>query len=144
MAVSKMKLIEVTQAAKEILFDKQRIFEFRNKPNKHLARLLWEKKPGSFLPEFMVSSKGETVSMTNYKLHVIADYYEHDYYTQVLIPPKIEEFLDGIAIPKMQKECVFGLEKPISLQKLKFSNFKFKTRQGTGFRQVNSRILQML
>lgn len=42
--VSKSKLLGVTMAARKVMFAKQQFFEFRDKPNKHLAQILAESR----------------------------------------------------------------------------------------------------
>lgn len=73
---SKLKLIEVTQAARELMFSKQRTFEYRDTPNMFLAKILSDKHSRTLMPTYLMSRGGTMVDAVQDKLRIFADYYE--------------------------------------------------------------------
>lgn len=68
--IAKLKLKEVTQASKEIMFAKQNILELS------LAKLFSDEKGGTSLLDTIICKEGVKVSLISDKLQVFADYYE--------------------------------------------------------------------
>lgn len=59
--ISKLHLMEASLAAKSMLYAKQHLFEYREKPNKQLARILAQHTSMQPLSDCMVTSNGDEV-----------------------------------------------------------------------------------
>lgn len=70
MEVSKLKLIEATQATRVIMFSKQRLFEYWDKPSTFLAKILSDKYTKTSMPTHLSSRDGAMVDGAQDKLQV--------------------------------------------------------------------------
>lgn len=78
--LSKLKLLEASQAAKDIMLGKQRVFKYRNKPNRCLAKLLQEKEEFR-IPYQMMTPHGEVTVQIRDKLTNFENFHEYLYYS---------------------------------------------------------------
>lgn len=115
---SKLKLAEATQAAREIMFGRQRAFEFRDKPSKCLMRLLSEEKRESRMPACMINKERQKVKAISNKLQVFVGCYEDLYKSSSPEEERIGKFLDNVTIPKMMGEHRQSLEQTITAQEI--------------------------
>lgn len=76
------------------MYARQRAFEYRNKPNKSLARLFSEEKGGSTLPGTMTTRDGLKVSENDAKLQTFVDFYQELYKILNPEPERVTKFLD--------------------------------------------------
>lgn len=97
--ISKLKLIEASCAAKSIMYARQQMFDFRDKPNKLLARILAQGHLRQSIPGVMISKTGEEVCLLGDKLKVFSEYYNDLYKSTQPDENVIQCFLSGIEIP---------------------------------------------
>lgn len=142
MAISKLKLTEASQEAKEIIFAKQRLFEFRDKSNKLLAKLLAHQKGSSGLPESMKSTRGELVHSVKEKLQVFVDSYEELCKSLQPAETEVDNFLNSIRIPRMTQEHGFALGKPITPQEIERAILKLKSNRSPGLDGLTAKIYE--
>lgn len=69
--VSVLKLIEATHAAKDVMYARQHILKYRDKPNKQLARILAESRENQVIPDIMVTKGGAEVGLLKNKFKKI-------------------------------------------------------------------------
>lgn len=73
--LGKLNLLEASQAAKSLLYAKQHLFEYRDRPNKQLANVLAQSKSMQSMSDSMVTINIEKVISMPDKLKVFAEYY---------------------------------------------------------------------
>lgn len=96
--LSDLQLLETSQAAKSLLHAKQRIFEFRDKPNKQLSKNLAQKNITQPLLEVMYAENGELSTISD-KLQGFVGYYNHLYESSYPLKMDCRCFLDPINLP---------------------------------------------
>lgn len=93
------KLLDASQAAKEIMYARQHFFEYHDKPNKQLAQVLAEDKGQHKMPEVMMNKDGEKLAALEDKLCIFAPYYTELYKSMDLSEENIKSFLDIVDFP---------------------------------------------
>lgn len=88
-----LELLESTIAAKEIMYSKQKVFDFPDKPRKHLAQLLTNPQDQTWAGQ-MRYSDGRTTSDLEDKLEIFAQFCEHLYASTSPPQSAINAFLD--------------------------------------------------
>lgn len=84
-------LMDAYYIAQDIMFSKQKIFEFRDKPGKNLARILSEKPRKTFLPP-MRQSDGKLVDETIDKLRIFHAYFNNLYIAESVLTEMLDIF----------------------------------------------------
>lgn len=72
--VNKLRILEASRAAKSILYIWQQIFKHRDKPNKHLARILVQGRYTQSFQEITLRKDGNEARTVCDKLHMISAY----------------------------------------------------------------------
>lgn len=103
------------KAEKDILFAKQRLFEFGNKPNRLLARLARNVPPKSFITA--VQDENNQRQMNNIQINNRFERFYEKLYTSELEPVKFKEghFLNNLTLPQLSEDQAGLLEGPITL-----------------------------
>lgn len=114
------------------MYSKQRIFEYRDKPNTLLARMLSTKQEGIRIPQSLITNKGMKVDSVPDKLQVFVEYYQQLYKNAGLGMGKIEEYLNKVPIPKLQEGDKQGLNLSISIQEVKWASSNLKVGKTPG------------
>lgn len=70
-------LIDIQSAAKDIMFSRQRLYEFRDRPGKNLAQILAEHSAKDLIPQML--QDGLYTNTIQGKLQVFSDYYKELY-----------------------------------------------------------------
>lgn len=75
--INRLKLVEASCVAKELMNARHQYFEYRDKPNKHLDGVLAESRGKQTVPEVMISDDGKGGGGESLKdvLKVFSDYY---------------------------------------------------------------------
>lgn len=76
----KLKLVEVRRISKQLLYVKQKLFEFGNKPGKYLPNLLVPKGEGIRIPG-LKNNYGEEINSAKEKVLKYTKYYKVLYQT---------------------------------------------------------------
>lgn len=97
--VAKLKLVEATQVANYIMYIKHKTFEYRDKPNAHLARISLGVRRKYFLPECMTAMDGREVRSIKDKLKTFADYCQEQYTSS-----ELDRFLNKVKIPNLMDD----------------------------------------
>lgn len=91
--VCKFKQIEASQAIMSLMYARQKFFDYRDKPNKQLARLLAQAQSNSVTPEAMFTAEGQEVRNLPDKLKIFTEYYKKLYETTNPTESDIDLFL---------------------------------------------------
>lgn len=130
--MAKFKLIEASQVAKQIMYSKQRTFEYRDKPNTLLARMLTTKQESFRLPLSMTTYKGIQVDSVPDKLQVFVEYYQQLYQSSGPEMEKIKDFVSRVPIQVFQEGDRQRLNQPISVQEEDWAINNLKVRKAPG------------
>lgn len=68
-----LKLVQAPMAAKSVMYYRQQYFEYRDKPNKLMARVLDQGNPRTTIPDVMFTKPGKKVSFVEDKLEVFTE-----------------------------------------------------------------------
>lgn len=72
--IHKVKLIEVSQMARNVMYPKQKVFRYRDKPNTYLGQVLAEVKEKPSFPDFMLLKDRAGVNTLQCKLKISSEY----------------------------------------------------------------------
>lgn len=128
----------MSKAAKEIMYARQRLFEFQDKPNKMLANLLPEQKDRSKLPNFLQTSRGDLVKPETEKFAVFGNSYETLYTSLDSNRIKIDEFLSSLEIPQIAQNHKLILVAPITPFEIDQAISKLKPNRSPGLDGLTS------
>lgn len=109
------------------MFIKQRTFEYRNKPNKYLAKLFTQEKRGSIIPYFIISE-----TKLKDKLAVFEGYYERLYGNSNPEGDDTDKCLDSIIVPKIKEEHRQVLNHLVTVQEIDWSINRLKLGKTPG------------
>lgn len=74
-----VKTVDATQAVRDVMCAQQNIIEYRDKPNKHLGRVLADRKEQYSFTETMINKEGQIVKDLEGKLNIFSGYYANLY-----------------------------------------------------------------
>lgn len=110
----KLKLMSATFAAKDLLYAKQHYFEYRDKPNKLVAKILLESVDKPVIMEVMFSSDGTLATFVPGKLCLFMNYYMMLYTSQDPSEGDLKCFFENIKCPTLLKDHMVGLDSQIA------------------------------
>lgn len=90
------KMLDATQASREIMYARQKLFEYRDKPNKQPARVLAETRGQTWLAGKMVNKAAKIVDILKKKLNVFSTYYTDLFKSVELFFEDIQSFLEKV------------------------------------------------
>lgn len=118
--------------AKDIMFGKQRAFEYRNKPHRCLANLLRQEKGNFKNPSQINTPAGEVAIHSKEKIKVFESFYKHLYNSAEPDGFSIECFLTKIEVPKITDYHRQGLNNPITAQEIDWAIDNLKSGKAPG------------
>lgn len=127
-----IKLLEVSGVAREIMYNKQNIFEYRDKPNKHLARLLATSERKLCILDTMFLRDGSEATTVTDKLKVFFDYYTELYKSKSPMDEEIDNYLTSIEIPRLADNQRQNVDGVITAQEIDWAIGKLKINKAPG------------
>lgn len=106
------KLLDAHKTAQEVLYGKQMLFEYRDRPSKHLARVLSDYSHRGWNSP-LEDLDGKTIQSATKTLEAFRSYFQKLYTTDVVEDDCIEKFFEGVKIPKIVYGHLGLLEHPI-------------------------------
>lgn len=114
------------------MYIKQSTFEYANKPNQHLPRILAGARGKYSIPEYMFSKENKKVKDSKGKLEIFAEYYWELYFSSDPAEADIDIFLYKVKILKLADNHRQTLESPISIQEIGGDIVKLKLGKSPG------------
>lgn len=109
---SQLKLLETHEAAQELMFSRQKLYEYRDKPGKYLTHLLAEPEEYNW-GEHMCLADGSWMTSLKEKLDVFTQFQESLHNLSQPSQANMDRFLERLEFPKLSEEHSRALDTSI-------------------------------